>query len=761
LKTNLFYSSPAALALFGMTPDRQPEFDNVAECIVPEDRPLAREAMMKAIKDKEPYSICIRIIRKDNGESRYIQSTAEPEFDKDGKVIALIGVNQDISRQKQAEEALKASEIRYRELIDLAVDGILIGSPNGIIIGINQSMVQLFGLEKEHILGKHISELPFKPESLEQKPFRFDLVNDGHTISNERTIIRKDGEEIIVEMRSKRMPNGEYQSIFRDVTQRKQLEESLIEREEKFRMIAENVSDVITINDLEMNITYISPSIEKLRGYTPEEAMSQRLDEIVAPKSLERLNKLYAEQLAMEARGEGDPQRVLTIELEEYTKSGSVIWVELTAKIMRNEAGQAVGIISVARDISAHKKLEAELKASEEQFRALAENNLDIILRFDRNYRHLYANPAVEKLTGIPAENFIGKTHEELGFPPELCQLWEKGIQEVFDSGKAKKIEFTLGDDTWIDWIIISERNPAGEINAIMTTARDISQIKKDEIALRQKQKELEGAMQALQEAQERIVQSERLAAVGQLSAGLAHELNSHLSAILGFAELIQLKPGLTEAMRADLAHIQNAGKKAARLIKQLIDFSKKSPHKSENVDLRDSCSHFLEKLADLLPQSIALESQIAKEPLIYKTDPQQIQQLLENLSRNAIEAMPEGGRLSLSLEMENMEKALDCVICQQPFRGKFIKLSVRDTGKGIPADASSRIFEPFYTSKPIGQGSGLGLSQVYGIVSHHNGHITLESKINKGTTITIWLPTEAPEKNENKRENIHSGRWK
>ncbi|HDR04372.1 MAG TPA: PAS domain S-box protein [Candidatus Marinimicrobia bacterium] len=479
LQANRFYSAPAALELFGIAADQQPEFDEVAECIVADDRPTAREAMMRAIKEKEPYSITIRIRRKNDGELRYIKSAAEPEFDKNGKVIAIIGVNQDISEQKQAEEALIASELRYRELIELAADGILIGSPDAIIIDINQSLTKLFGLGKEAILGKHIRALPFKKESLEQTPFRFDLVDAGLTVSNERTIIHSSGREIIVEMRTKQMPNGEYQSIFRDVTQRKQLEESLREREEKFRMIAENVSDVITINDLEMNISYISPSIVRLMGYTAEEAIAQRLDEIVAPESLERLNKLYAEQMAMEARGEGDPGRILTIELEEYTKWGRTIWVELTIKVLRDEIGAPVGIISVARDISAHKKLETELKASEEQFKALAENNLDIILRFDRKYRHLYANPAAEKLTGIPAENFIGKTHKELGFPPELCRLWEDGIKEVFETGQPKKIEFTMGNDIWMDWRIIPERNPDGEICAVMTSARDISRIKK------------------------------------------------------------------------------------------------------------------------------------------------------------------------------------------------------------------------------------------------------------------------------------------
>jgi signal transduction histidine kinase len=235
-------------------------------------------------------------------------------------------------------------------------------------------------------------------------------------------------------------------------------------------------------------------------------------------------------------------------------------------------------------------------------------------------------------------------------------------------------------------------------------------------------------------------VQQERLAAVGQLAAGIAHDFNNILTTMLGYAELLRMSPDIPEAVQADLEKIVASGQRAAYLVRQILDFSHKSIRRPKQLDLGPFIKEIVKFLEQTLPETIQLSLEIEPGDYLIEADPIQIQQMLTNLVLNAKDAMPVGGELRVILSRVEMQGEVSCVACNQAVEGDWICLTVTDTGSGIPPEVLPHIFEPFFTTKEVGQGSGLGLSQVLGIIQQHAGHIVLNSQASQGTTVTTYL---------------------
>lgn len=245
---------------------------------------------------------------------------------------------------------------------------------------------------------------------------------------------------------------------------------------------------------------------------------------------------------------------------------------------------------------------------------------------------------------------------------------------------------------------------------------------------------------------QERIKQQEQLAAVGQLAAGIAHDFNNILTSIIGFAELIRLYPDIPPAARDDIQRIINQGQRAARLIRQILDFSRQSIAEKRPFDLAPFLKETIKLLERTIPEYIRIVQEIEPNPDAFylNADPAQIQQVLTNLAVNARDAMPEGGEFHIQLTSLTL-KPDDRPPYPAMSPGNWIVLTLSDTGKGIPAEVLPRIFEPFFTTKEVGKGIGLGLAQVYGIITQHGGFIDVKTQVEKGTTFIIYLPALPP----------------
>ena len=259
---------------------------------------------------------------------------------------------------------------------------------------------------------------------------------------------------------------------------------------------------------------------------------------------------------------------------------------------------------------------------------------------------------------------------------------------------------------------------------------------------------QLRQEMAERKEMEERLVRQERLSAVGQLAAGIAHDFNNLLTGIIGYAELLEMRADIPDDAKVDLRNIEGEGQRAAELVRQILDFSRKSIIQRKPLNLLPFLKESIQFLQRTVPENVDISLDTDRGAYAVNADPAQIQQVLTNLAVNARDAMPEGGELTFYLSRFTLASGERPPVPEMP-PGEWIKLLVSDTGVGIPADVKPRIFEPFFTTKdPTREhGTGLGLAQVHGIVMQHEGFIDVESEEGEGATFVLYLPAlDVPE---------------
>ncbi len=396
--------------------------------------------------------------------------------------------------------------------------------------------------------------------------------------------------------------------------------------------------------------------------------------------------------------------------------------------------------LQLQQEIRERRRVEAAIRASEEHFRILVQDSPDVIMRFDRDLRHLYVNPVVEVETGIPQQDFIGKTHRELGFPPELILPWEEYIQRVFAFETPQRLEFQLPTGAWIDWILYPEYGTDGTVNAVLTTARDITAYKEIEETLRKEILERKRSEKRQRQLEAQLRQTQKLEALGRLAGGIAHDFNNVLAIMLGHVEFLLQDSAEGSDIQASLQNVWRAGERATELIRQISLFGRYHEHHLESTNLSQVIEETLRLIRATIPASIEIRSHIQPHCHFILADASQIQQILVNLCVNARHAMKERGG---TLELRLTEAAINGKLAQNLGLGSglYLKLTVSDTGQGIPASAEEHIFEPFFTTKDVGEGSGLGLAVVHGIVTGHGGTIMVESVVGQGTIFSIYFP--------------------
>jgi len=295
--------------------------------------------------------------------------------------------------------------------------------------------------------------------------------------------------------------------------------------------------------------------------------------------------------------------------------------------------------------------------------------------------------------------------------------------QQVFATSKVRDYSLALrnasGGVTEVLYNASVFRNEAGEVEGVFAAARDITE-----------RKQLE----------EQLLQSQKLEAVGQLAGGVAHDFNNIMGVILGYAELAQSRVPRESPVATQLGHVRAAAERAASLTRQLLAFSRRQFLQPEELNLNDVVVDLSELLRRLVGENINITLQTSDDLGRVKADPIQIQQVLINLAVNARDAMPKGGRLTITTANAELDAASGQLRSPVPL-GNYVMVSVSDTGIGMDEQTRSRIFEPFFTTKEMGKGTGLGLSIIYGIVKQSGGHIWVESEPNHGTIFKIGLP--------------------
>jgi PAS domain S-box-containing protein len=692
----------------------------------PEEYHRTDAAINQSLRQRGDARVETKLVRKDGSAFDCLLHCAL--LQRRAGEATMIVIAQDISDRKRTERALQQNERTIRDLMNAPPLTALLIDNKGNILMANQAYAASTGKEVDELLGTNVTEI-YSPEVTEAtKKAALQVIGSGQPTDLE---IEINGRIQHLSFYPLLDAAGRVERLAvygQDITEQKRAGEALRKSEEQFRFLTEGMTDIIWTVDLDLQTTYVSPSVAKTLGFTPEERKRQSLEEMLTPESVQRVREVFGRELRLEAAG-ADPDRSVKIEVEYYRKDGSTLWVENVMKAIRNASGEVIGMHGVSRDISERKRAEEELARSEQQYRLLAENVADVIWTLDKNLNFTYVSPSVEKLRGFTPEEIMAQSIEEVLTPQSLEKVREF-IREVFAKIKkgytdipaiTKELEQPCkdGSTVWTEAVVNVVFDEDGNFSHFQGVTRDITERKKLEAQLREAQK-----MQSL----------------GTLSGGIAHEFNNILAVIMGYAELALADTAEFKSAAPQLKRIVQAVKRARDLVRQILTFSRQMETEMKPLNLGLEVQQIIELLKRTLPRTIHIEAKLAPELNMIRGNANQIEQVLINLASNARDAMPQGG--NLLFETSNVEVDEELARRRPGLRpGSYVLLRVSDTGQGMDQSVLEQAFDPCFTTKEVGKGTGLGLSTVHGIVQFHGGHIYCHSRPGQGTVVEIHLP--------------------
>ena len=491
---------------------------------------------------------------------------------------------------------------------------------------------------------------------------------------------------------------------------------TLREREQRYRLLAENMVDVLWTTNQDLELTYLNPAVRRVMGWAPEELIGTPLADCFEASAFEPLQAAIRRELDEAAGAAG-----VSLETEILHQDGSRVPVEFQGRVLRDDQGVSTGLQGTVRDLTERLRAQAE----RESLIASMAHTADSIMITDAEGAIEYVNPAFLRVTGYSRDEVIGENprilNSGLQDPAFYRDLWETlrgGNTWRGQFVNRRKDGSTFTEDASISPVFDWE----GNILRFVAVKRDIS---------------------ARLELEAQLRQSQKMESIGRLAGGVAHDFNNMLGVILGNAELALATLDLSHPSHASLEDIHAAAERAATLTRQLLAFARKQTIQPVVLDLNDTISGMLKLLIRLIGEDIHLVWKPASNLWSVRMDPGQLNQILANLVVNARDAIGGVGEVVLSTGNVGCER-LPAVISPgsvAPASGSYVRLTVSDNGSGIAPETLAHIFEPFFTTKDRGQGTGLGLATVYGIVKQNQGYIDIASVPGQGTTFRLYLP--------------------
>jgi two-component system cell cycle sensor histidine kinase/response regulator CckA len=520
-----------------------------------------------------------------------------------------------------------------------------------------------------------------------------------------------------------RLPSAVRRALEEKITrdERERAIQSLRESEEQVRLLLDSTAEAIYGIDVQGNCTFCNTASLRLLGYNnPSDLLGKPMHWLTQHTRAD--GKRYPiEECKIyigfrEGKGSHSDDEVL------WKKDGSSFPAEYWSyPILRD--GKPIGSVVTFLDIAERKRAEEALRRSEARVRRLVESNIIGISTGDLSGKLIDANDAFLGLLGFSREELLsGEMRWDALTPPEYRDTDQSAVEQLKSTGSASPWEkqFFRKDGSRVSVLIgVTTLTAArGELEAVSFVV-DISERKKLEAQLRMAQK---------------------MEAVGQLAGGIAHDFNNLLGVIIGWSEVFEERLDQNDPLRPKAEQIKKAGQRAAALTRQLLAFSRNQVLDPKVLDLNAVVADTLKMLQRLIGDSIELITIPAPELGRVKADQGQIEQVIMNLAINARDAMPQGGKVTITIANEDMD---DISIRQHPgaVQGSYVTLSVSDMGCGMDHETQAHIFEPFFTTKELGKGTGLGLSTVYGIMKRSGGYISVYSELGRGTTFKCYLP--------------------
>ena len=776
-------------------------------------------------------------------DGRVWDEKGDPVFDDAGRLMGVVEIAQDITDRKRAEDALRGSEDRYRDLVENIEDLICTHDLQGNLLFVNEAPAKVLGYRSADLIGTNLRSYLAPEERHQFDEYLATIQSDGHA-SGLMLVQTKSGDKRLWEYRNTLRtegPGGPFvRGLARDVTDREKAEAAIRQQHDFLQQLIDTIPIPIFYKDVEgrylgcnrafesdtgmsradivgktvfevgppdLAQIYHEQDLSLLRNPGVQQGETSRLDaagnrhevmftkatfwdfegniaglagvilDITERKRAEQalrdseqllkgilstspvgisfthdrkikwVNEAWLKMLGFDDEQEcvGQDTRILYPSEEEYRRIGKAIYTDLESQevtktdvTFKRKDGSVFdahlrmklldpsspdkGSVAAVADISAWKKAEQALRASETRYRRLFEAAKDGILILDADTAQIVdVNPFLTDLLGYSREEFLER------------KIWEIGIFEDIQKCRALFVELQRKKYVRYEDLPLQKKDGSGVEVEFVSNVYQVNSNKVIQCNIRDitDRKRLE----------RQLLQSQKMEAVGILAGGVAHDFNNLLTVVQGFSELLLMEMDQKAPGYSDLLKIHEAGLKGAELVRNLLAFSRKAETKPRPINLNHEVMKIEKLLSRTIPKMVKIELHLEGDLAAVNADPDQMGQVLMNLAVNAEQAMPDGGNLTIATANVSLDER-SCRSCRgitQP--GDYVLLTVSDTGHGMNEKTLEHIFEPFFTTKGVGKGTGLGLAMVYGIVRQHGGHITCDSQPNEGSTFKIYLP--------------------
>ena len=704
----------------------------------PDDLGKFARTIQAAAQDGGSYAVEYRL-RHHDGRWVWVADRGRAVPVGETATYRLIGMLVDIDQQRSTQEALAESEARYRGVFEQAGVGVARVSLQGPILQVNDRYCTILGRSREDLITGDWRKITH-PDDVPKDVANIVLLLAGGAsdYTMEKRYIAEDGSDIWVNLTVSlvRDASGEpafFVAVAEDIAARKQAELALFASEARLRAVINSAPVGLVFADAKGKITGGNARIEEIIGHSV--LPSPNVDaygEWVGFHSNGRQVEAREYPLARVVTEEADRAE---LEVLYQRGDGRNAWVRFVAAAIRDANGALIGGVVASLDIDREKRLtdqlELEVEAAVAERDRLWDTAEDLLMlsRLDGSITAI--NPAWSVTLGWTSADLIGTNFWKLSHPDDVAMCGTNA--GTLSSGEKMNARFETrsraknGNWHWLAWSVSS----AGGI--LSGVARDVTEDKR-------RQSELEAAKAQLHEAQ-------KIETIGQLTGGVAHDFNNLLTPIMGVLEMMERRvAGEERTIRLVSGALQSA-ERAKNLIQRLLAFARRQHLETKAVDLET----LIEGMRDLIDRSIgptiAVEVVLSPALCAVKVDPNQLELALLNLAVNARDAMSAGGVLRFEARHEDVGPGS----VHELAPGSFVCLTVSDTGTGMDPETLQRCIEPFYTSKGVGEGTGLGLSMVHGMMRQLGGALVITSKPGQGTTMALWLPCSL----ENAGENV------
>jgi PAS domain S-box-containing protein len=695
----------------------------------PDDMKKSSKLLERHFSGELPYyEIECRMKHKD-GHWVWVRDRGKVvSWSADGKPLMMFGTHADITERKQAEQSLKESELKYRSFIEASSDAIFCVDEKGQYQFTNRLFASTFGKSPDYFIGKTFWDIYPK----EHADYRFEATKRVFQTGESESL------EVEVPLPDKTLFFYATANPIKDetgkvilalthavnITERKHIEDELRESEKKFsaafhhgpQMMA--ISDIKTGRYLEVNDNFI-----RLTGFSRKEAIDKKSTDLGI------LSKDDRQTLIRELQQTG---RIAGKEMTMYRKNGEPFWCLFFAEII--QVSGTDHILWLVEDITDRKRAEEALLDSQQKFQALVESTSDFIWEMDSRGLYTYCSPQLDILWGFHPAEMLGKSPFDL-LPPEDREQAIKGFSALAESASPfRNMEMRSVDGTGQVKLIEISGAPffdmEGKLSGYRGITRDITERKQIE---------------------EELQKAQKLESLGVLAGGIAHDFNNLMGGIFGYIDMAS-EASTENKVTSYLSKAMNTIDRARALTQQLLTFAKGGAPVQQIGDLFP----FVQETAQfaLSGANISCHFDVPQDLWACNFDKNQIGQVIDNLIINAQQAMPVGGTIELSSRNITLAEKEHPLLAN----GNYVKISVKDSGVGIPKELISKIFDPFFTTKA--KGHGLGLATCYSIIKHHGGCIDVESEPGKGSTFKVYLPasTEAASSAIKQTDKTHKG---